>query len=80
MSRLLKLFVSHLLKKVRGDAIPEYLKVFKSVVKFYGKCMLITEGKEVPSTTLSLYQVRALLSQSLIHRKWLTGSNPSWLP
>ena len=60
MSRLLKLFVSHLLKKVRGDAIPEYLKVFKSVVKFYGKYMLITEGKEVPSTTLSLYQVIAI--------------------
>ena len=40
-----------------GDAIPEYLKVFKLIVKFYGKCILITAGKEVPSTTLSLYQV-----------------------
>lgn len=58
MGRLLKLFMSHLLKKVRGDAIAEYLKVFKSVIKFYGKCLLIPEGKEVPSTTLSLYQVR----------------------
>ena len=58
MGRLLKLFMSHLLKKVRGDAIAEYLKVFKSVIKFYGKCLLIPEGKEVPSTTLTLYQVR----------------------
>ena len=49
--------MSHLLKKVRGDAIAEYLKVFKSVIKFYGKCILIPEGKEVPSTTLALYQV-----------------------
>lgn len=57
MNRLLKLFINHLLTKVSGDAIAEYLKVFKSVVKFYGKCILITAGKEVPSTTLTLYQV-----------------------
>ena len=40
-----------------GDAIAEYLKVFKSIVKFYGKCLLIPEGKEVPSATLGLFQV-----------------------
>ena len=27
MNRLLKLFINHLLTKVSGDAIPEYLKI-----------------------------------------------------
>ena len=66
MNRLLKLFINHLLTKVSGDAIPEYLKVFKSIVKFYGKCILITAGKEVPSTTLSLYQVSYLIISNTI--------------
>lgn len=32
----------------------EYMKVYKSMMKFFGKCMLIKEGKEVPMTVLSL--------------------------
>ena len=40
--------------KVRGDAVAEYLKVYKSLIKFFGKCLLIKDGKEVPSTVLTL--------------------------
>ena len=54
MSRFLKLFIHHLLTKVRGDAVAEYLKVYKSLIKFFGKCLLIKDGKEVPSTVLTL--------------------------
>ena len=50
----MKLFVQHLLKKVQGDAVMEYMKVYKSMMKFFGKCMMIKEGKEVPMTVLSL--------------------------
>ena len=32
----------------------EYMKVYKSMMKFFGKCMMIKEGKEVPMTVLSL--------------------------
>ena len=32
----------------------EYMKVFKSIMKFFGKCILIKEGKEVPCTVLGL--------------------------
>ena len=46
--------MSHLLTKVRGDAVAEYLKVYKSLIKFFGKCLLIKDGKEVPSTVLTL--------------------------
>ena len=54
ISRLLRLFIKHLLTKVQGDAVAEYMKVFKSIMKFFGKCILIKEGKEVPSTDLTL--------------------------
>jgi len=54
VSRFLKLFIHHLLTKVRGDAVAEYLKVYKSLIKFFGKCLLIKDGKEVPSTVLTL--------------------------
>ena len=43
-----------MLTKVRGDAVAEYLKVYKSLIKFFGKCLLIKDGKEVPSTVLTL--------------------------
>lgn len=56
-NRLMKLFVAHLMTKVSGAAIAEYLKLMKSVLKFYGKCLLIREGKEVPNTVLSLLEV-----------------------
>ena len=56
-NRLMKLFVAHLMTKVSGAAIAEYLKLMKSVLKFYGKCLLIKEGKEVPNTVLSLLEV-----------------------
>ena len=46
--------MNHLLTKVRGDAVAEYLKVYKSLIKFFGKCLLIKDGKEVPSTVLTL--------------------------
>ena len=61
MSRFLKLFIHHLLTKVRGDAVAEYLKVYKSLIKFFGKCLLIKDGKEVPSTVLTLVLVIALV-------------------
>lgn len=48
------MFIQHLLTKVQGDAVAEYMKVFKSVMKFFGKCILIKEGKEVPCTVLTL--------------------------
>lgn len=51
-----------MLAKVSGDAVAEYLKVLKSIVKFYGKCLLIPEGKEVPSATLTLFQASLLAS------------------
>ena len=54
ISRLLRLFIKHLLTKVQGDAVAEYMKVFKSIMKFFGKCILIKEGKEVPCTVLTL--------------------------
>ena len=54
MSRLMRFFIQHLLKKVQGDAVMEYMKVYKSIMKFFGKCILIKEGKEVPMTVLSL--------------------------
>lgn len=54
ISRLLRLFIKHLLSKVQGDAVAEYMKVFKSIMKFFGKCILIKEGKEVPCTVLGL--------------------------
>ena len=57
MSRLMKLYVAHLQSKVTGGAVAEYLKMMKSVLKFYGKCLLIKEGKEVPSTVLTLLDV-----------------------
>ena len=50
----MRFFIQHLLKKVQGDAVMEYMKVYKSIMKFFGKCMLIKEGKEVPMTVLSL--------------------------
>ena len=56
-NRMMKLFVAHLMTKVSGAAIAEYLKLMKSVLKFYGKCLLIKEGKEVPNTVLSLLEV-----------------------
>ena len=51
---MLRLFIHHLLTKVQGDAVAEYMKVFKSIMKFFGKCILIREGKEVPCTVLAL--------------------------
>ena len=54
ISRLLRLFIKHLLTKVQGDAVAEYMKVFKSIMKFFGKCILIKEGKEDPCTVLTL--------------------------